>query len=437
MDFWLLLIVVVVCCLGGWALFRNLAHVDLDPRPAKRSDLKFIFDLGKTHFGRQVSSLNKMKEWFNHNDHIFWVVERVKRRAGFKQTKVVAYYSIVPLTKAATKLVLDEQLRGADFTTEHIAKHQEVAHAYYIGGIAAKATDIRAKGYAVAYLKAKVLDLEENNRVLFLTRPINRVGLRLVNRHDFIPAASNVTDPMDRVHRRDPQSSVTTPAPRPQSPKETVMKECNILLFTANPEGTSKLALDREVREIEIKIRASEHRDTLTLISKWAVQADDLLQALNEHQAHVVQFSSHGSDTEQLILNDKAGKGKPVSKQALSRLFGTLRGSIRLVVLNACFSRPQAEAIVEHIDCAIGMSKAIGDEAAITFASSFYRAIGFGYSVKHAFDQGLVALGLEDIPEDETPQLLVRSGVDAAEVYLVNPHKTRRSKPLRARRVRV
>ena len=49
-----------------------------------------------------------------------------------------------------------------------------------------------------------------------------------------------------------------------------------------------------------------------------------------------------------------------------------------------CFSAPQAEAITQLIDCAIGMNEAIGDQAAITFAAAFYRAVGFGRSVKTA-----------------------------------------------------
>jgi hypothetical protein len=89
------------------------------------------------------------------------------------------------------------------------------------------------------------------------------------------------------------------------------------------------------------------------------------------------------------------------------------------VVLNACYSKPQAEGIVEVIDCAVGMSKTIGDEAAIVFAGSFYRALGFGLSVQDAFEQGRTALLLEGIPEDRTPELLVKQGVDAADVYLV------------------
>jgi hypothetical protein len=86
----------------------------------------------------------------------------------------------------------------------------------------------------------------------------------------------------------------------------------------------------------------------------------------------------------------------------LVNLFRTLRDNIRVVVLNACYSRPQAEAIIRQIDCAIGMMGSVGDEA------SFYRAIGFGRSVKEAFDQGTVALSLEGIPEERTPVLMTK-----------------------------
>ena len=90
-------------------------------------------------------------------------------------------------------------------------------------------------------------------------------------------------------------------------------------------------------------------------------------------------------------------------------------------MLDACFSRPQAEAITEVIDCAIGMKRAIGDQAAITFAASFYRAIGFGHSVRAAFDQGKTALMLQGIPEVDTPELLVRLGIDAKSLLLIEP----------------
>lgn len=196
-------------------------------------------------------------------------------------------------------------------------------------------------------------------------------------------------------------------------------QKIGILFLAANPARMTRLALDEEARQIEAKIRAAEHRDALELITKWAVRPDDLLQYLNQHKPHVVHFSGHGSEGEELILLDPQGAPKPVSKAALESLFRALKGNIRVAVFNACFSRPQARAITKFIDCAVGMSKAVGDQAAITFAAAFYRAIGFGLSVQAAFEQGKTAILLEGISEDQTPQLVAGKGVDPAQVILI------------------
>ena len=203
------------------------------------------------------------------------------------------------------------------------------------------------------------------------------------------------------------------------SPAENPSK-VKILFLSANPSSTSRLSLDEEIRAITEKIRASAHRDLVEVISYWAVRPDDLLQALNEHEPHVIHFSGHGSNSEEIILHDVQGLPKPVSKKALVNLFKTFKGNIQVVLLNACYSQPQAEGIIEHVPCAIGMSNSIGDRAAISFAASFYRAIGFGRTVREAFDQGIAALMLEGIDEDNIPKLLTRSDSDAASIRLVS-----------------
>ncbi len=204
-------------------------------------------------------------------------------------------------------------------------------------------------------------------------------------------------------------------------PTAMIMKQ-KILFLAANPTNETRLALDKECREIETKIQASEHRESLELLTKWAVRPNDLLQYLHQHSPHIVHFSGHGSTSEELILLDAREEAKPVSKPALKQLFTTLKDNIRVVVLNACFSQPQAEAITEVIDCAVGMNQAIGDDAAIIFAAAFYQAIGFGRSVKVAFESGKAALLLDSIPEENTPVLLVRTGVDPDRVFLVQPN---------------
>jgi len=189
------------------------------------------------------------------------------------------------------------------------------------------------------------------------------------------------------------------------------MENIATLFLAANPVGTSQLALDEEIREITQKIRMADGRDVLQVISVWAVRADDLLQYLNQHRPQIVHFSGHGSKDGELILLDNQGKPKAVSPVALKALFTTLKDNIQVVVLNACYSRIQGEAINEVIDFVVGMNKAIGDRAAIIFAASFYRALGFNRTVQEAFEQAQTALLLEGIPEDTTPELLIREGV--------------------------
>jgi hypothetical protein len=84
------------------------------------------------------------------------------------------------------------------------------------------------------------------------------------------------------------------------------------------------------------------------------------------------------------------------------------------VVLNACYSEPQAA----QVDCVVGMGGSISDAAARSFAIGFYGGLGERESVAVAYDQGCAAFGLEGQAETERPRLKVRSGVDATRLVL-------------------
>jgi len=65
------------------------------------------------------------------------------------------------------------------------------------------------------------------------------------------------------------------------------------------------------------------------------------------------------------------------------------------VVLNACYSDEQAEALCARVDCVVGMSGTIGDDAARNFAIGFYGGLGERESIGAAFRQGCAAISLE------------------------------------------
>ena len=198
-------------------------------------------------------------------------------------------------------------------------------------------------------------------------------------------------------------------------------EKITVLFLASNPLDQAQLRLDEEARAIQEMIRKSEHRDAVTLESRWAVRPLDVLEAINECNPRVVHFSGHGSDNDEIVFQDESGIAKPVTKEAIVQVMRAGSGSIHLVVFNICYSSNQAEAVVGHVEAAVGMNTSIGDDAARTFAAQFYSAIGFGKSVNEAFEQAKAALMLENIPEEDTPELFVADGLDASELYIVRP----------------
>lgn len=201
----------------------------------------------------------------------------------------------------------------------------------------------------------------------------------------------------------------------------SLRKTMKVLFLAANPAISSRLALDEEARSIEHKVRDAKYRDSVDMRTRWAVRPDDLQQALLEIEPSVVHFSGHGGGPLGILMHSSdPAKESLVSAEALADLFRVLKGGIRVVVLNACYSETQARAIVAEVDFVVGMSDSIGDEAARVFAAAFYRGLAFGHSVGKAFDLGMNELKLMGLNHDVSiPQLLVRPGVDAGTTVLV------------------
>lgn len=197
-----------------------------------------------------------------------------------------------------------------------------------------------------------------------------------------------------------------------------------VAFFATDPtvEAEYRLRLDEEVRAIQQKIRLSDHRDAVRLESRWALRPNDILQYLNELKPSVVHFSGHGSDQDELVLQDDFGNEKFVSVDAIARAISLFADSVKLVFFNTCFSYNQALACTDHIQAAIGMNDSIGDEAAKVFSAQFYSAIGFGHSIRSAFDQAKAALLLEGISEDSTPEIYFKDGVEGDSLVLVKPN---------------
>jgi CHAT domain len=193
-----------------------------------------------------------------------------------------------------------------------------------------------------------------------------------------------------------------------------------ILALQASPHSYAPLRLMKEIREINTRFLIADNK-SYRIAPEGAVQVNDLAALLMKHKPEIVHFGGHGTEYSELVLEDVSGNAAPVPLPALRDMFSILREKIRCVVLNACYSSEQAEAIAESVDCVIGMSHTVSDTTAINFAAGFYQALAFGKSVQQAFELGKNEVALNGLKEDQIPQLHIRKGVDANAIFFCDP----------------
>lgn len=220
-----------------------------------------------------------------------------------------------------------------------------------------------------------------------------------------------------------------------------------ILFLAANPRDTARLSLDAEIREILGRIRGAEQGRRFTVASELALRAQELPAALMRHQPDIVHFSGHGTpDGALCLIDDATRRTQELSADQLVDIFRPLGSDIRCVVLSACYSAIQAQAIVSCVPCVVGMSRVVKDAAASAFSAGLDGALAFGKSVHTAFELGRVQMGLlsvgdpsgapslnqsrslraeeskDEIPrEKDIPQLLLRKDVDPTKLVLLAP----------------
>jgi hypothetical protein len=225
----------------------------------------------------------------------------------------------------------------------------------------------------------------------------------------------------ERVRREAEQDQKITELERrlEEASRQAAPPEVAVLFLASSPEDQAALRLDKEAREIEKRVRASDYRDSIYFRVRMARQLKDLLDDLNEVRPTVLHFSGHGGDRG-LAFEDETGSAESLDNAVLGRLLDAAAGGVHLTLFNSCDSASQAEVAIQHVGLAIGMTTVIDDEDAKVFAGQFYNSLGFGRPVGEAFRQAKLQVELAG-GDGDGPQLFCAEGVDPEVIVLVNP----------------
>lgn len=238
-------------------------------------------------------------------------------------------------------------------------------------------------------------------------------------------------------HAREISSLGTTPQIRYVEIQPPEPEKLRVLYLTANPEasvtaaelpdGTVKtegtwLRVDQEVRQVRQALRGSRYRDLVELDHQPAATFADIINGLNDVRPHIVHFSGHGDSAGILLENEDGSEaGEGVTFDILARVLGATDSPPALLVLNACESLDAADGLLNTVPIVVGMSDAIPDSSAITFANHFYAAIASAQSVGAALDQAQVAMEQASLGDAALPVARHRDNVDPRTTVLVRP----------------
>jgi len=163
-------------------------------------------------------------------------------------------------------------------------------------------------------------------------------------------------------------------------------QKIKILFLAANPNDRTRLELKREFSAIQDALLRGKYRDDFQLLGpQLTTRMKNFSSALTTQQPHIVHFCGHGSANQGIVFEGEDGYSRLAGKQELTTLFEKLTRNARLVFLNACHTKEQAEMLGRTFDYTIGTNGRIMDKDAGDFAGAFYRLLFDGATVEGAF----------------------------------------------------
>jgi len=196
------------------------------------------------------------------------------------------------------------------------------------------------------------------------------------------------------------------------------------LVMISSPSDYPQLDVEQEWTKLQEALGDLERRGLIVLERLDEATLAALQRRLRQTEYHVFHFIGHGGFDQQaqdgvLVMENEAGRGRQVSGNYLGTLLHDER-TLRLAVLNACegaraartdpFAGTAQSLVQQGIPAVIAMQFEITDEAAITLAHEFYRALADGYPVDAALAEARKAIFAQgnDV-EWGTPVLYLRS----------------------------
>jgi len=184
---------------------------------------------------------------------------------------------------------------------------------------------------------------------------------------------------------------------RDQAKTNDIQKK-KILFFAANPSDQPKLKFEKEY--LSIRKIMKPYRDKFDVVEEFDVTLDSFFESIYLEQPEVIHFSGFADENILAFCRKGDQKTHKVPYEFLVAAFKMLPRKVECLFVNTQFTNLFAKISSQTTQHAIGISGAVSDNNAISFASGYYTSLAIEGNHKKAFENGEKVLSSGEIDLD-------------------------------------
>ena len=194
---------------------------------------------------------------------------------------------------------------------------------------------------------------------------------------------------------------------------DSTSKKIVLLLSTLKSDQSQRR---EEFNKIKNALYRAKYRDEFISQNGSHIGASDLSQELSAVEPHIVDISGYEDGINSLVLESFSDKNTFKNPDKLiADVFKRHANSIECIILNRCYSKKQAEAIIQHIKFVVCISQELEDSKVIDFLDEFYFQIGSKQTIRYSYECGRERLERKGIEDDKLIPVLLDKYAEYAE----------------------
>jgi hypothetical protein len=158
------------------------------------------------------------------------------------------------------------------------------------------------------------------------------------------------------------------------------------VLYVGAQLGTY-LDLRAQFKRIRRSISVAGSSENIKITGIFDATANEIIEEINRVQPSIIHISGR-QERGTIMLHDRSRKLVPFDATKLADALARVRNkSLRLVILDTCYSMQQAKRLTERgVPYAIGIYDAIADDVATDFYADFYNQLASGHDLETSLE---------------------------------------------------